>query len=363
MADMECQAGGTSNSRDPRAEIGYTNQVLLKLLFRPVQANCKECRTMREWNYYRWLTLGLTIAAMAVGPLGSKPVWAQKPKGDKGGKTEGAQSSTIMEIAKVEGRWDAFSQGIIKILNGENQEMFLKSENDTEVTYTAEAEPSWLMPGYMVRFSATFDEKNKPTAPLKAIEVFTPVTGRRLSPEQMREQTPSIYLEEKGQPDETKGLFAENNNNKKPSKGRNAKKDAITPGKSFRVVGQISGVQNNVLTVIATQPIQIEIDPMAVVTVNTKDIVTALNLTVKGDAVTVSGLRNPAQPMQIYSQQITIKASKKLTQAMPQGKRGKTTSRDKDKDDAKNSKDAKDGKDGKDKNENKKPNSSDKKPQ
>lgn len=323
---------------------------------------------MREWNCIRWLTLGLIMTAITVGPA-SNSAWAQAQKGkgdqaknkngDKGGKTEGAQSSTIMEIAKVEGKWDAFAQGTIKILNAENQELFLKSENDTEVRYTAEAEPSWLMPGYMVRFSATFDEKSNPTAPLKAIEVFTPVTGRRLTPEQIREQSPSIFLEEKGQPEETKGLFAENN--KKPTKGK-PKKDAITPGKSFRVVGQIGSVKNNVLTVIASQPIQIEIDPAAVVTVNTSDVATALNLTVKGDAVNVSGLRNPSQPMVIYSQQITIKAAKKLTQAIPQGKRGKTSARDKD-GDAKNAKDNKDGKDGKDKGDTKKPNSSDKKPQ
>lgn len=320
---------------------------------------------MRVWNFYRWLTLGLAVAAWTVAPFNTGSACAQKPKnepaktkgGDKNGKTDGAQSATIMEIAKAEGKWDAFSQGTIKILNNENEELFLMSENDTEIRYMAEAEPAWLMPGYMVRFSATFDEKNKPTAALKAIEVFTPVNGRRLSPEQMREQTPSIYLEEKAQPDEAKGLFAENN--KKPPKGRPNKKEMITPGKSFRVVGQIGNVQNNVLTVMASQPIQIEIDPMAVVTVNTTDIATALNLTVKGDAVNVSGLRNPSQPKQIYSQQISIKAAKKLTQAMPQAKRGKGSMRDKDAD-AKNAKDAKDGKD---KNESKKPTSTDKKSQ
>ncbi len=97
-----------------------------------------------------------------------------------------------MEIAKVEGKWDAFSQGIIKILNAENQEIFLQSENETAITYSAEADPAWLMPGYMVRFSASFDQNSKPTAPLKSIEVFTPRTARFMRPMKCASKTPGI---------------------------------------------------------------------------------------------------------------------------------------------------------------------------
>lgn len=315
---------------------------------------------MRILDCHRWTTSCLAIAVAFTGLLNGNIAQAQKPKTDptkdsKTGKSDGTQPGVGMEIAKVEGKWDAFSQGIIKILNAENQELFLLSENDTVVRYTAEADPAWLMPGYMVRFSASFDQNAKPTAPLKAIEVFTPNTRRRLSPQEMREQTPGIHLEEKGPPEEAQGLLGEKN--KKPQqqpKGKPAKKEAITPGQTFRVVGQIGGIKNNVLSIVTSQPIQIEIDPTAVVTVTANDIASASNLITKGDSVSVSGLRNPAQPTQIYCEQITIKASKKLTQAMPQAKRGKTSARDND---SKNSKEAKDKPDPK------KPNIADKKPQ
>ena len=306
---------------------------------------------MKLWNCSRWMVVCLALTAVVSGPFADNPACAQKPKtepgktkGDKPNKSDGAGPESSMAIAKVEGRWDAFSQGIIKILNAENKEVFLHSDNDTLVTYKAEAEPAWLMPGYMVRFSASFDQNSKATAPLKAIEVFTPRTGRRMSPEEMREQTPGITREDKPQLEGAKAPETD----KKPPKGKPAKKDATpAPGQTFRVVGQIGGIQNNVLTVLASTPIQIEIDPAAVVTVTSNDLVSAINLIVKGDGVVVSGLTNPAQPSQVYCEQITIKAGKKLTTAMPQAKRGKPNARDKD-NDSKNSKNAKDGKDAKD---------------
>ena len=317
---------------------------------------------MKLWICNRWMVLCLALTTLVTGPFPNNLAWAQKPKTEPGktknekGKPDAAPPVS-MDIAKVEGKWDAFSQGIIKILNAENQEIFLQSENETLVTYSAEAEPAWLMPGYMVRFSASFDQNSKPTAPLKAIEVFTPLTRRRMSPEEIREQTPGITREDKGQAEGAKGVFE---NDKKQPKGKPTKKEtAVTPGQTFRVVGQIGAIQNNVLTVLASTPIQIEIDPAAVVTVTTNDLPSAINMIAKGDAVSVSGLRNPAQPAQIYCERISIKAAKKLTQAMPQAKRGKGSTRDKDAD----PKNAKSSKDSKDKPDSKKPTSTDKKPQ
>ncbi len=322
---------------------------------------------MNVWNCIRWMATSLGFAAVLAGPLADNMACAQKPKpdaktkSDKGANQNPGQPAAGMEIAKVEGKWDAFQQGIIKILNAENQEVFLQSENDTLLRYSAEAEPSWLMPGYMVRFSATFDQNYKPTAPLKTIEVFTPMTRRRMTPEEIREQTPGINLEGKGPPQDAKGLFTDNKKPQPPAKGKSNKKEpAITAGQSFRVVGQIGNIQNNVLTVMASTPIQIEIDPTAVVTVTANDMPSAMNMIAKGDSVSVSGLRNPAQPNQVYCEQITIKAAKKLTQVLPQAKKGKGSPRDKDKDDPKN---AKNTKDSKDKPDVKKSTSTDKKPQ
>ncbi len=86
-----------------------------------------------------------------------------------------------------------------------------------------------------------------------------------MSPQEMREQTPGVHLEEKGQGEEGRQLLGDN---KKPQpKTKTTKKEPLQAGQNFRVVGQIGGIQNGVLTVLASQPIQIEIDPNAVVTV------------------------------------------------------------------------------------------------
>lgn len=320
-------------------------------------------------HFTRWVALTVTMTACLVGPGAVNLATAQNPKtepgkkGDKNAKPDGTAPGVSMEIAKVEGKYDAFAQGIIKILDSANQEVFLHSQNDTVVHYTAEAEPAWLMPGYMVRFSASFDQSGKPSAALKSIEVFTPSIRRRLSPEQMREQTPGVHKEDKGQPEGAKDLFADKTKKPQPQpKGRSAKKDVVVPGQTFRVVGQLMNVQSNMLTVNAGTPIQIEIDPAATVSVTADDLNSIGQMISKGDGVNVSGLRNPAQPNHIYCESIQIKATKKLTQAIPQPKKGKGSARDKD--DAKGAKDAKSSKDGKDgKDVPKKTNPADKKPQ
>jgi hypothetical protein len=86
------------------------------------------------------------------------------------------------------------------------------------------------------------------------------------------------------------------------------------------VVGTLRNVQKNVITLAAgPQPMQIELAPDATITVTASDFSFASH----GDLVTVSGLRNPAQPEWIQAERIDVKAAKKLTQAQPVPRGGK----------------------------------------
>ncbi|MCC6508559.1 MAG: hypothetical protein IT423_05605 [Pirellulaceae bacterium] len=324
---------------------------------------------MSLWNMSLWnATLHRRVLAISMAALGSvmapNIVCAQKPKNENRNATAdtGVNPAQAMEIAKVEGTLAGAQLGKIKITTPDKKEVFLIPDNETVVNYSAQAEPVWLTGGLMIRFSANFDSTGKPTAPLKALEVFTPVMRGRMSPEQMREQTPGVFQEGKAPPEGAKGLFAENNRkpNQPAPKGKpSTKKETPAPvtGQAYRVVGKLVNLQNNVMTVLAGQPMQIELDPAAVISVTAHDLASAMNMAVQGDAVSVSGLRNPAQPEVVKAEQIVVKAAKKRTQAVTQTRPGRTaTTRGKDKDKNADSKDDKS-------NDNKKPGSTNKKPQ
>lgn len=316
-------------------------------------------------NGFPW-TRATFVAIAYLSAATSSLVHAQKPpKADA--NNSGNSGSSTMEIAKAEGKLEAQQARTIKISTPENKELFLMLSQETVIRYTGEADTSWLVPGLMIRFSASFDQ-GKLTSPLKTFEVFMPLVNARLNMEQKREQTPGIYQEGKVAPEGAKGLFAENakqaGNAAKPkgagkaNNPKNAAPAATTTGaQSFRVVGNLVSLKNNVLTIFAGQPLQLELDPKATVAVSSSDLTFAS----QGDTVTVSGLRNPAQAGVIHAERIEIKAANKLTQAQP-APRGRT--RGKDAAGAKNQADAKslNGKPSDKATDGKKTNPNDKKP-
>jgi len=289
-------------------------------------------RWSRRLGLTKWQVMPVILLSMvaAHAPL----VWAQGQKNAKDGAGQGGANAT-MEIAKSEGQLAAMAGQTIKITASDKSEVFLVLSPDTEMKYSGEADVKWLSPGLMVRFTASFDQ-GRATSTLKQLEVFVPSSRGRLTGEQMRDQTPGVYQEGKAPPAGAKGLFADNNK----KGGGNAAAPAAAAGnaQSWRVVGTLRGLQKNTLMVAAgAQPIQIEIDPALAISIISDDLTFANS----GDNVTVSGLRNPAQPTIIQAEKIEIKAAKKLTQAQPAGRTSKSRGRGgKDTDPA--AKDAKD---------------------
>ncbi len=271
------------------------------------------------------------LAFVAVGTFSwvhIQPVAAQK-------KDEINAGGSALEIAKAEGKLEAMQGQTLKI-KSDSKDMFLVMGQQTAVKFSGDAEASWLQPGLYVRFSSSFDAQGRPTAALKNLEVFLPSTSNRLSAEQQRDQTPGIYQESKSVPPGAKEVFAD----KKAPPPKNAPA-AAPAGQAMRVVGTVRAVQGSKLMIAAgMQPVQIELDPSVVIAVTATD----LSFINQGDNVTVSGLRNPAEPSWIQAERIEIKAGKKLTQAQPiqRGKsrstKGKDSKEDKDSKDPKNSK-------------------------
>lgn len=324
FARVECEADYRAGPPEPDCN-GYSGR------FSHPQAECSNRKrsAMRMWN-------GLTPRRCAAALLVIAPVvtltgfaFGQKPPKADAGST----NSSTMEIAKAEGKLEAQQGQAIKIITAENKDLFLMISQETAIRYSAEADQKWLAPGLMVRFSASFDQ-GKPTAPLKTLEVFMPLTNVRLNMEQMREQTPGVYQEGKVPPEASKGPI--NDNAQKPVNGAQPKaagkatapktaQPAITAsatGQSFRVVGRLVNLQNNVLTLFAGQPMQLELDPEAAISVSAND----MSFAAKGDLVAVSGLRSPAKPEVVKAEKIEIKAAQKLTQAQPVPRGGRMQS-------------------------------------
>lgn len=222
------------------------------------------------------------------------------------------------EIAKAEGKLESQQLQTLRISTEDNKDVFVQLSQGTAVKYTGEADRSWLSPGLMVRFTTKF-EQGRPAGAIKSLDVFVPAMRPGMTMEQMREQTPGVYQEGKAPPPGAKGLFTDDN---QPKGGRATKQTADTAaGQSatYRVVGRVMGMQGNMLIVMTEQPMQFELDPAAAISVSASDMTFAT----KGDAVAVSGLRNPAEPALIQAEKIEIKAAKKLAQAQAPARGGR----------------------------------------
>ena len=288
----------------------------------------------------RWLSAILSIAAMVSVTSSTASVAQAQAQAQAQGQAQGkppaqaqnqknnrydglAAGNATMEIAKAEGKLEAQQGQRIKISTAEQMEIFIDISQETSLKYSGEADRSWLSPGLMVRFSTKFDQ-GKPEV-LKGLEVFMPVMHRRMSMEQIRDQTPGMYQEGKVPPAGAKGLFAEDD--KKAGAKPAGKPSAATPpaaatgaAPTVRVIGKLMGVHGNVVMVMTEQPMQFELDPEATIAVTSGD----LSFVAQGDSVAVSGLRSPAEPSFIRAERIEIKAAKKLTQPQPAPRGGRT---------------------------------------
>ncbi len=228
------------------------------------------------------------------------------------GKTVGG-----LQIAQISGTMQAAQLNQIKIVAEDKKEYFAVVSEQTSLQYKGTAESDFLTPGLLVRFSAELNQSGQVQGPVKELEVFTISQHRRLSPEQMRDQTAGVY--------QVGGEVG----NVKPSdkaKDKTAAKPTANSTKvaqSYRIVGQIAGVKAGKMFVQAGGvQVQLELDPKAVINVTSQDT----TFCQMGDQVKVSGLRTAGQEQFIQSESLQIIGAKPLKPVEGKtAKNGKTT--------------------------------------
>ena len=225
------------------------------------------------------------------------------------GKTVGG-----LQIAQVSGTMQAMALDKIKILAEDKKEYFAVVSEQTALQYKGTAQPDFLMPGLLVRFSAELNQSGLVSAPVKELEVFTISQHRRMSPDQTREQTPGVYQvggeigNAKKPGDKTKEK-APAKQTATPAKAAPAKAATAKDGQTYRIVGQIAGVQAGKMFVQAgSVRVQLELDPKAAIKVTSHDT----TFCQMGDTVKVSGLRTSGQEQFIQSESLEIVGAKPL---------------------------------------------------
>ncbi|MCA9126194.1 MAG: hypothetical protein KDB22_03875 [Planctomycetales bacterium] len=235
-----------------------------------------------------------------------------------------------LEIAEVKGTLQAASADRLVIKTEEGDDVMVMLDGRSKLTYSGTASPVFLSPGAWVRFNVPIDQKTGvPTAEVKEIEVFRPVGQRRMTREQMMEQTPGVYpasMIKGSKPDEKKKPTARSA--KKPS---DEKATAAVPvgSEDCRIVARIRMIGQGKAQVLAGNiPLILTISQDVAVKVSSGDTTFCM----QGDEVSVAGLRNAAQPQLVQGQTIDIVGAKQLG-AVPEltdkGKDGKTGRADK----------------------------------
>lgn len=245
------------------------------------------------------------LTALAVLIPSSKSA-AQEP-----GKAVGG-----LQIAKVSGTMQAAQLNQIKFVGEDKKEYFAVFSNQTSLHYKGTAEPDFLVPGLLVRFSAELNQSGLAQGPVNELEIFTFNQSRRLSPEQVREQTAGVYQ-----------VDSEVANGKKPADKPDKNAEKATAKKTgasgkdvqkYRVVGQFAGAKQGKMFVQAgSVQVQFELDPKAAIKVTSYDP----TFSQIGDQIKVSGLRMSGQEQFIQCESLEIIGAKPLEPA--QGKTAK----------------------------------------
>lgn len=219
-----------------------------------------------------------------------------------------------LDISEVEGKLEGVAGNMLRLQSEDGTHYMVMLAGNTTLAYDGTAEPEFLMPGLMVRFTAPFDAKGMPHGEVTELEIFRPAKQRRMSREQMQDQTPGIYPVSKENEDKDKKQDARSRRRRKPE-------PPLPAGvQKFRIVGQIRGVQDSKLQIAAgNRPVMIQLAKEPKIAVASGDT----QFCMAGDAVSVSGLSNAAQPELIKAESIEIKGEQPLGKDIKQNPKDK----------------------------------------
>ncbi len=272
-----------------------------------------------------FVMLNSTAAIVAQDPGKNDPGKTDAGKNDPGKKELGKKDPKQetgnfgggLQIAQVSGTIQAMAQNQIKVVTEDKKEYLVLVTDQTSVQFQGTADPEFLMPGLLVRFTADLTQTGLVQSPVSELEVFTYSQSRRMTPEQMRDQTAGVY--QVGEAANANKAGAKESPKRTQPKQTAASNSS---GQSYRVVGQVVGVQAG-KTFVQAGPVrvQFELDPKATINVRSRD----MTFFQTGDQVKVSGLRNASQEQYIQSESVEVVGAKPLGPA--EGKIGAKTAK------------------------------------
>lgn len=200
-----------------------------------------------------------------------------------------------------EGKLIGVARGMIKVQTEDGGQWLVALGRDTEaISVVGSADPSWLRPGMLVRFSGHFNRKGEAVAPIKEVSVVTMREGMRfgITPA----NAPSRFGGTGG------GLFADEEEEKaraaKPTRPKKAKPEDI----KYVVVGKIAKIRKGEYSIAAGRLIKFELDEKPRIDIDVAD----LSLVPQGASIKLDAWYYPNQPGRAMASKITVALEKTL---------------------------------------------------
>ena len=202
------------------------------------------------------------------------------------------------ENVRLSGTLQGLRPGMMQVASDDGvQWIFQIQAKPQDIIYQATAEPEWVRPGMLVRFSGRFNKQGEAEQPISEITVFTPREGSRIG----------IFPESALN---TEGLFESPDAEPTPSDGYS----------SYLVSGRFMGMKAGKMQVVAGRSLQVDVAENVEVQVDVSDY----TLAKPGDKVEVGGWFMRGQPGRGMAERLSITAAEPLTaEAIPtRGRRG-----------------------------------------
>ena len=186
---------------------------------------------------------------------------------------QGNRGRNVIEVTNftaIKGKFVAAKPGMIQWTESDEIPCYVKVLPSTYVQVLGEAEPSFLRPGLLVKFTGTIQGRGTVAEPVEEITVFTPRDGYTI------------------------GVINEDENSKRDDGPKS-------------ITGQLKSIKNGKITVVAgKQTIKAELVEEPVVKIDINDY----SLATPGDEITISGLG--LDQTKIEATGIEIQLSEKL---------------------------------------------------
>jgi hypothetical protein len=234
--------------------------------------------------------LGLLVILSSACPT---PLWAQnarpgvpEPKREPiraAGTIKGAANG-IMQVTTAAG-----DQYLVKL------DPNIKPTNPTQITFSGKADPSFLRPGLLVRFTAKFDKRGRAVEPIELLDIVTQRDGMQLG-----------FTPDGGISTASSGLFQE----AKPEKPAKQTKKAPPPDNiSAVVIGPLTEAKNGKLTInVGGKQLKAELAENAKIHFDFGD----LSLIKPGDKIEFQGFTYAGVKQQVVANHVTIIAAEPL---------------------------------------------------